>query len=236
MVGNGVTNWKYDGKPAAIEQGYWFGLVDDALYFKMKTCDFAYYDYDPSQLSQECQDMVTQFDSYMKNIQPYDLLGKCYYFPKANEPTLYATEEGTFRTTTGQQKEELRSKVFTAYEYTNFLYRNKPDYHKLKADLPCGTYDAPLLDYYNKDTVKTALHIDPSVTKYALCSDIDYTMSKEATFSIYQSLTAANKYKILKYSGDSDGVIPAYGTQGWIKELGLKTASGGEWRAYSVGG
>jgi hypothetical protein len=90
MVGNGVTNWKYDGKPAAIEQGYWFGLVDDDLYFKMKKCDYAYFAIDPSPLSQECKDYVAQFDSYMTNIQPYDLLGKCYYNPPPSEPQLYA--------------------------------------------------------------------------------------------------------------------------------------------------
>lgn len=32
MVGNGVTHWKYDAEPAFIEQAYWYGLVDDALY------------------------------------------------------------------------------------------------------------------------------------------------------------------------------------------------------------
>ena len=27
------------------------------------------------------------------------------------------------------------------------------------------------------------------------------------------------KYKILKFSGDTDGAVPTYGTQQWIKEL-----------------
>jgi carboxypeptidase C (cathepsin A) len=29
MVGNGVTNWKYDTQPALIEMAYWHGLYDD---------------------------------------------------------------------------------------------------------------------------------------------------------------------------------------------------------------
>ena len=28
IVGNGVTNWKYDGTPAYVEMSYWHGLID----------------------------------------------------------------------------------------------------------------------------------------------------------------------------------------------------------------
>ena len=57
-------------------------------------------------------------------------------------------------------------------------------------------------------------------------------MQREATFSIYQDLTKAGKYRILKYSGDADGVIPTYGTQQWIAELGLKTTN--PWRSFAI--
>ena len=55
----------------------------------------------------------------------------------------------------------------------------------------------------------------------------------DATFSIYQDLTKTGKYRILKYSGDSDGVIPTYGTQQWIADLNLKQTA--EWRSWAVG-
>lgn len=32
IVGNGVTNWKYDGVPAYIDIGFWHGLYDLDLY------------------------------------------------------------------------------------------------------------------------------------------------------------------------------------------------------------
>lgn len=32
MVGNGVTNWKYDGSPSAFEMSYWHSLVDKEQY------------------------------------------------------------------------------------------------------------------------------------------------------------------------------------------------------------
>lgn len=42
MVGNGVTNWKYDTLPAFVEMAYWHGLYDDDLYDQVKGCDFSY--------------------------------------------------------------------------------------------------------------------------------------------------------------------------------------------------
>lgn len=32
MVGNGITNWKYDGNPSAFEMSYWHSLIDKGLY------------------------------------------------------------------------------------------------------------------------------------------------------------------------------------------------------------
>lgn len=35
MVGNGVTNWKYDTYPAYLEMGYWHSLYDTTTYDAM---------------------------------------------------------------------------------------------------------------------------------------------------------------------------------------------------------
>jgi carboxypeptidase C (cathepsin A) len=32
MVGNGVTNWKYDGVPSFVEMGFWHGLYPTELH------------------------------------------------------------------------------------------------------------------------------------------------------------------------------------------------------------
>jgi hypothetical protein len=46
MVGNGVTNWKYDTTPAFVEMAYWFGLYDDTLYHNIKdNCDLTYLEF-----------------------------------------------------------------------------------------------------------------------------------------------------------------------------------------------
>ena len=191
----------------------------------MKTCDYTYYDYNQGGLNQTCSDLLDQFMLLKAKIQPYDLFGKCYFFNPSSEPQLYSSAD---------ENADLKERVLTVYQKANFLYRNRADYEKLAAEIPCGTYDAPLLAYFNKDSVKKSLNIDENSSKFELCGKINYTMSKEATFSIYQDLTTANKYRILKYSGDSDGVLPTIGTQNWIKELNLDTKE--EWRAFKIAG
>lgn len=45
MVGNGVTNWKYDCTPAYFHMSYYHGLISDELYNNVnKFCDFSYVD------------------------------------------------------------------------------------------------------------------------------------------------------------------------------------------------
>jgi serine carboxypeptidase-like clade 1 len=43
-----------------------------------------------------------------------------------------------------------------------------------------------------------------------------------------------DKYRILKYSGDNDGVVPTLGTQQWIKSTGWNITA--DWRAYFLYG
>ena len=51
-------------------------------------------------------------------------------------------------------------------------------------------------------------------------------------------MVPTGKYKILKYSGDTDGVVPTYGTQQWIAQLvndtNLTTIQ--DWSPWTVGG
>ena len=42
LVGNGVTNWNYDGNPAAFEMAFWHSLIDKEEYdqAKLHNCSF----------------------------------------------------------------------------------------------------------------------------------------------------------------------------------------------------
>lgn len=50
---------------------------------------------------------------------------------------------------------------------------------------------------------------------YSMCNpndDFIYSRSKTGSYWVYQNLVPLNKYKIVKYSGDSDPAVPFSGT------------------------
>jgi hypothetical protein len=116
MVGNGVTNWKYDGVPAYFHMAYYFGLVDDKFYKAANAeCDFSYYNfYLGSNLSDECNDYMDQFNAITADINVYDVLGKCYV----------TTEKfSTYRTHNEKTiLNDAKKGLLTADRYTPFLY------------------------------------------------------------------------------------------------------------------
>lgn len=66
-----------------------------------------------------------------------------------------------------------------------------------------------------------ALHIPPQVSKWDFCKekgDLSYTKSRDGSIDIYNELRG--KYKILVFSGDTDAVVPTYGTKAWVQALG----------------
>lgn len=81
LVGNGVTNWKYDGTPAYFHMSYYFGITDTALYNNvMQNCDLSYFDLNNGEnLSDQCKAWMNEFNNvYTSGINIYDVFGKCY--------------------------------------------------------------------------------------------------------------------------------------------------------------
>ena len=48
--------------------------------------------------------------------------------------------------------------------------------------------------------------------------DLSYTKSRDGSIGLYTVLKG--KYRMLVYSGDTDGAVPTYGTKRWIESLG----------------
>ena len=82
-MGNGITNWKYDGIPALIEASYWHGLYGIDFYTELykSGCkkEFEYFNFRAHDLSPKCEDIYTLFEKYSKNINQYNLYGKCWH-------------------------------------------------------------------------------------------------------------------------------------------------------------
>ena len=87
----------------------------------------------------------------------------------------------------------------------------------------------------NNASVRTALHIPETAPKWDLCNgDINgnYTPYANGSIEIYVNLRG--KYKVLKYSGDTDMAVPTYGTKQWIDNLNWPISK--EWKQFFIDG
>ena len=103
-------------------------------------------------------------------------------------------------------------------QYTPWLKEN-PFYSKQSLE---QTFGDPMTDYLNRADVRAALHIPIDVQAWEGCTDnplFVYPYSREATIWIYMILKPYG-YKLMHYSGDTDGVVPTIGTRRWIQSTG----------------
>jgi hypothetical protein len=146
---------------------------------------------------------MDKFTTLTSNINVYDVFGKCW-----------TTTTSPFLNGHHHKHEErmLQSgkNYMTAAEYTPFLNRFKRTGDDIVKMAPPCVYAKPIQDYFRNDTVKTALHVSADANAWDYCADINYTSGVNASYDIYVALKG--KYKILKYSGDTDGAVPTYGT------------------------
>jgi len=103
----------------------------------------------------------------------------------------------------------------TAKEYTPFLFKDS----KNGGIIPPCIYGTGPTDYFNKQEVRDALHIETD-QPWELCTDrIDYDSGEIASYWIYPILKE-NGIRILHFSGNADGAVPTQGTRDWMRSLG----------------
>jgi carboxypeptidase C (cathepsin A) len=92
-------------------------------------------------------------------------------------------------------------------------------------DYACGTSRAASA-WLGQATVRQALHVNADTI------GMHYNRGPASTSGdlrpLYRQL--AQKYRIMIYSGDSDGCVPTWGTEEWVRELNLAVVRG--WRAW----
>ena len=66
IVGNGNTQWKYDGTPAFSQMAFYHGLIDDELFYDFKDhCNLSFVDVDATKnLSARCSENLKLFKNY----------------------------------------------------------------------------------------------------------------------------------------------------------------------------
>ena len=80
MVGNGVTNWDYDGLPSYVEMAYWHGMYDNALYQKIheNDCLTELRHFDATEFTAPCIEAILRFEKMVAGTNVYDVYGKCW--------------------------------------------------------------------------------------------------------------------------------------------------------------
>jgi hypothetical protein len=121
-------------------------------------------------------------------------------------------------------------KSYTAKDYTPWLFKNEAKSGKRLMELPPCTFGEPLIEYFNSPEVLSALHIK-STEPWDMCTDlITYNQDPKGSQWVYEKLKG--KYRMLFYSGDTDGAVPTYGSLQWISKLGWAVTDA--WRTYMV--
>lgn len=196
--------------------GYYHSLYSQELRDKIvaANCDFG--GVTPTKASQECLGYFQEFRNLTSDVNVYDIFGICYG-PEPH-PQLYGTNASKFE-------------GFTAAEYTPFLFEGLEG----GAGLPPCTFGTPIISYYGRTDVRDALHIPEDIQDWTLCTTkitVEYHRGEQGSQFVYEALQG--KYRMLHFSGDTDGAVPTLGTQAWIETLQWDVEE--KWRPYVVDG
>mmetsp|Transcript_4413 Transcript_4413/g.6450 ORF Transcript_4413/g.6450 Transcript_4413/m.6450 type:complete len:291 (-) Transcript_4413:38-910(-) len=226
MVGNGVTNWKYDTIPSYIEMSFWHSLLDTETYDKMNElgCDYSGLEFD-EEPSDECMDLVNKFGDDIDGVNVYDIFGKCWSDP--SQETVSLPNQLGITAVAGKLK--TYSKNPALLDYTPWMRKMSsgsarhstkgPKKNVKDDDAPPCVFASGVTNYLNDGDVRSALNIPDDIQGWSMCKgDIDYTSLQAGSQWVWESLKG--EYRMLKYSGDVDGAVPTTGTLAWINSLG----------------
>lgn len=95
-----------------------------------------------------------------------------------------------------------------------------------------------MTSYLNRPDVRAALNIPAFVQGYSGCANGmygTYQAFREGSIWIYNILLGySDWYKLLHYSGDTDGAVATLGTRKWIAQQGWTVTN--EWRPWTTDG
>ena len=208
LVGNPATHWEYDTYNSYWPMAYMHNLMDTDTYLTLAEdgCKKYFRDVKPANLTQACILALDDFEENTARINWYDIYRDVYDGPVRSRVGKTVNEDG---------ETIFYKRGFTQQEYTPWLPKAKGD--------PIVLGDS-LSDYLNDYEVRRELHVSQRTTGIEswLACEHDYNwkyyLQPEGSYWIYPLLKAGG-YKVLVYSGDTDGAVPTYGTTRWIQDL-----------------
>lgn len=217
IVANPATHWWYDTTPSYLPFAYMHNLMSKSTWDTLQENDCVWYfrNIFPGSTSTKCLTAYAKFQKDTARINWYDIYRDVYDGP-VGKPQLASTEIAG--------ETDYYQRGFTMSQYTPWLEDILPEDQPILGDY--------MTTYMNKPEVRAALNIPDKVQPYQGCvtnRDWKYNLQNEGSFWIYD-LLKANDYKILVFSGDTDGAVPTYGTERWINDLHWDVEE--EWNAW----
>ena len=200
--------------------GFWHNVIDKHLENQLveNHCfpkELSIYIVPTKDPSPKCGELFTQFETKMGEINIYDVYRKCWHDDKLR---FNGSLPG-----------------MTAQDYTPWLFPelNKKGLRLEQNGVPC-VYAKGTTAFFNEDTVKRKLHAnEDKVGTWELCTNgkkIKYT-SGIGSIHLYQDLVDAG-LRILHFTGNTDGAVPAIGTRTWVYNSGWPVTQ--EYQPYYV--
>mmetsp|Transcript_22449 Transcript_22449/g.41312 ORF Transcript_22449/g.41312 Transcript_22449/m.41312 type:complete len:484 (-) Transcript_22449:86-1537(-) len=190
IVGNGIFSWKLM-QQSTIPFLYGHGALSS---WNMKKIDAACHGDYVKAPSDECTDLVNKASEAARGLNFYDYYRDCFQKESGNEEQPLLTARAI------ASKPEL---------LIDLVQQPRPRHPALEALISVNE-DVPCIDsvggteYLGKPEVRTALHIDPSLPGWEICSGkIGYTRNMSYWAPEYYR-EMQDKYKILVYNGDTD--------------------------------
>ena len=212
LVGNGVADWDYDTTNAMLDFAFTHHITSYESRLEFNKYCIMEFDYS------ECERIVYEIEDWLENINIYDYLREC------ETPT---TEDGEIN-------------YFSSYflkapwafkhlkEKQEMMKNKKPNKNinknniKERINPPCMD-DTNMYNYFNRDDVKSALHVKMD-KEWELCSyDINtrYERLDKGSIWTYPTIISSG-IRVLIFNGDTDMSVPYNGNQAWIKNLKLE--------------
>ncbi len=157
---------------------------------------------------------MAKIEKNIKDLNVYD-----YFRPVYDSNSLKLKAENRIGSVEIGGETKYYKRGHTVSEYTPWL---KSEHHDR---ILLGDF---LTDYINREDVRKALNIPDSIQAWEDCSSIDYTALAKGSYWIYENLRG--KYRMLVYSGDTDGAVATWGTKYWIDKLNWPIL--GKWRPW----
>ena len=227
LVGNGVADFSNDSLNAKYD--FLFAHHITSYENRIEFIKYCLDEYD----KEKCQEIKDEADKCLENINIYDYLQDCE-LPSTETgerdyfSSYYLKSSWVFPNLKKKQ-EQLREKL------KNNLNKNGENSKKQQLKLSPKCYDdKQMIQYFNREDVKSALHVNTDII-WQLCSDDiyeRYDRQSKGSIWAYQILINSG-IRILIYNGDTDITVPFNENLAWIENLKLEVEKPWkQWRAF----